>query len=371
MNTTSSPKYSLKELSKLLDCSFEGNENFEVNNIDSLETATASDVSFLSNSKYLNMLHKSKAGIICIHPDIERLKDKNYLISTNPSNIFKQITKLFITEKTLFSGFIGIHPTAIIHPSCQIGKNVRIGPYAVLDQNSVIENDVFIDSHSQISSGVVIEENARIGAHVSIGFKSKIGKQCVIHSHVVIREETLIGDKVIIQPGAVIGSCGFGYITDDKGHHTKIEQIGNAIIEKDVEIGALTAIDRGRFKSTIISENTKIDNLVQIAHNVQVGPSNLIVSQVGIAGSTKTGKNVVLGGQVGVVGHIEIGDYAGVSAQSGVSKSLPPKQAYRGTPAQPIAEYQKEQVYIRRIKSMGEKIAKLEEKINLLEKNLD
>ncbi|MFS8563724.1 MAG: UDP-3-O-(3-hydroxymyristoyl)glucosamine N-acyltransferase [Rhabdochlamydiaceae bacterium] len=258
---------------------------------------------------------------------------------------------LFLSLDTALSGFKGIHPTAVIHPSAKIGKNVHIGPYVVIDQESEVGDHTIIHAGSCLASLV------------------KVGSHCVIHSHVTIREQCILGNRVTLQPGAVIGSCGFGYTTDARGEHTKQQQLGIVVLEDDVEIGASTAIDRARFKETRICKGTKIDNLVQIGHNVRLGPFNLIVSQTGISGSVKTGRNVVMGGQTGTVGHIEIADGALFAARSGIKKSIKQAGKYGGNPAISLDAHHREQVYLKRVADYGKKIEALERKIQELEKN--
>jgi UDP-3-O-[3-hydroxymyristoyl] glucosamine N-acyltransferase len=185
----------------------------------------------------------------------------------------------------------------------------------------------------------------------------------------VIRERCRLGNRVILQSGAIIGSCGFGYITDKNGCHQKLEQVGIVILEDDVEIGANTTIDRARFKATVVRKGTKIDNLVQIAHNVEVGEHNIIAAQTGIAGSAQTGHHVMLGGQVGVLGHVELEPGTMVATRGGVSKSLKSGK-YRGSPAIPIVEFNRQEVHIRRLKEYVDRIKHLEEKVSELEKSM-
>ena len=244
----------------------------------------------------------------------------------------------------------GIHPTAVIHPSAKIGSDVLIGPYAVIDKETTVG------------------DRTQVGAGCFIGPYTHIGEDCLLHAHVTVREKCFIGNRVIIQPGAVIGSCGFGYTTDKQGKHAKLNQVGGVKIEDDVEIGANTAIDRSRFKMTVIGRGTKIDNLVQIGHGASIGPDNLIVAQVGIAGSVETGRHVVLAGQCGLSGHTKLGNGVIVTAQSGVSKSLPAGGKYGGSPTMPLAEHQRVEVhlrniekYVKQIKSHEARLAKLEE----------
>ncbi|HPE84710.1 MAG TPA: UDP-3-O-(3-hydroxymyristoyl)glucosamine N-acyltransferase, partial [Chlamydiales bacterium] len=183
---------------------------------------------------------------------------------------------------------------------------------------------------------------------------------CTIYPHVTIRERSQIGNRVTIQPGAVIGSCGYGYTMDAKGHHNKLEQIGNVIIEDDVEIGANTTIDRARFKSTRIGRGTKLDNLVQIGHNVSLGEDNLIISQSGIAGSAKTGRHVFMGGQGGIVGHVDITDNVQIATRGGVSKDIKTSGIYGGGPVMPMKEFNTMQVHIRKLSSYAKRLKELE-----------
>ena len=341
--------FSLSELSNYTGCSFEGDPDTKFFGYDELKTATQNDVSFLSNMKYKDAMLKSKAGLVCISKDIsERSKEQSYLICDSPSETFQKIINLFF-ERSLYSpGFDGIHESAAVHPSAIIEKGATVGPLVSIDQNATIG------------------KNSIIHPNVSIGAGVKIGENCCIYSNVSIREGSVIGDRVIIQPGAVIGSCGYGYHTTEKKNHIKLDQLGIVILEDDVEVGANTTIDRARFKSTVIRQGTKIDNLVQIGHNVEIGKHNLIVSQTGIAGSTKTGDHVIMGGQCGIVGHIEIASHTVLTTRSGVSKSIEKPGIYGGSPIVPLSDHNKQQVYLRNIEQLNKKIKELECKINNL-----
>lgn len=341
----SKKSYTIAELSSLFNASFSGNGSHPISGVNTLDDATLADASFLANPKYNEAMKKSNAGVICIATGVPVIEEKNYLISANPSLTFQSIAALLLPQSQ--SAFSGIHPTAVIHPSAKIAAGVTVGPFAVIDQN------------------VVIGANTFIGPHVCIGFEVNIGNDCYIHPHCTVREKCQLGNRVILQPGAVVGSCGFGYVTDAQGVHKKLEQLGVVVIEDDVEIGANTTIDRSRFKETIIRKGTKIDNLVQIAHNVEVGDGNLIAAQTGIAGSSKTGKYVMLGGQVGIVGHVELDDFVMVATRGGVSKSLK-KGKYRGSPAMPINEYHRQEVHVRKLEEYVERLKVLEKEIALL-----
>lgn len=342
--------YSLKQLSHLTNSTFSGDPDYKVSSVNSLDSASSTDVSFLSNMRYRDLLKNSQAGIVCIHPKDLIECDKNFLISDNPSKTFQIITDLLIAQSS--TGFVATHPSAVIHPSAQIDPTVVIGPNTTIDQQV------------KIGKGTIIYSNVSIGPDV------EIGEDCVLYPGVIIRERSRLKNRVILQPGCIIGSCGFGYITSADGKHQKIEQLGNVILEDDVEVGANTTIDRARFKHTLVRQGTKIDNLVQIGHNVCLGEHNIIVSQTGISGSAKTGKYVILGGQAGIIGHVEIPDHTHIASRGGVTKSIAKSGQYGGFPLQPYHEYNKHRIYIRNIEKYAKKIEELQNKISLLEEKL-
>lgn len=337
-------KFTLAELSARLGAQLVGDPAYSISGINTLEEATCSDASFLANLRYTEAMKKSEAGVICIDAKAALPPGKNFLVTDDPGRAFQSIAELFMSSGS--SGFTGIHPSAIIHPSAQIGPNVTIAPHAVIDRD------------------VKIGADTHIGPNVSIGYEVEIGSDCHIHPHCTIRERCRLGNRVILQPGAVIGSCGFGYTPDKQGQHIKLEQLGHVVLEDDVEIGANTTIDRARFKETRIRKGTKIDNLVQIAHNVEIGEHNIIAAQTGIAGSSKTGKYVMLGGQVGIVGHVELQDHVLIATRGGVSKSLKSGK-YRGSPALPISEYHRQEVHVRKLEEYVARLKELEKKVKM------
>ncbi len=343
----------LRSLSKLTDTKLIGDPEYLIIGVDDLAHASSSDASFLANPLYRPLLKTTLAGVICIDPSTPQIEGKNYLISDNPSEAFQQIVKLFSVSEKTTSGFQGIHPTAVVHPTAQVAPNVTIGPCCVVDAHCIIE------------------EGTILGPSVTLGAGVKVGSHCIFHAHVTIREGCQIGNRVIIQPGAVIGSCGFGYTPNKKGEHIKQEQLGIVVLEDDVEIGANTTIDRARFKATRISRGTKIDNLVQIGHNCEIGQHNIIVSLTGISGSVTTGRYVIMGGQTGVVGHLKIADGAMFAARSGIKKSITSSGKYGGDPVAPLMEHQREQVLLKNIKEHTDKIRALEEKLEKLTSDKD
>lgn len=336
--------YTLAQLAEKTHCQLRGNPAQRISYVCNLEDATEEAISFFANDRYHEALKNSRAGAIFIKEGSPLINDqKNFLLAQDPSAAFQIVVELFLGPPC-FTLFEGIHPTAIIHPTAKIEKNVTIGPYTV------------IDGH------VTIGEGSTLGSHCFIGPYSTLGAHCRIHPHVTIREKSLIGNYVEIQPGAVIGACGFGYLTDARGAHTKLNQLGQVVIKDKVDVGANTTIDRSRFEKTLIDEGSKIDNLVQVGHGASIGPHNLIVAQVGIAGSTRTGRHVILAGQVGVAGHLEIGDGVIVTAQSGVSKSLKNAGPYGGSPAMPMQEYNRWLVQLRHIGKLFESLKKFHNK---------
>ncbi|MEI8366675.1 MAG: UDP-3-O-(3-hydroxymyristoyl)glucosamine N-acyltransferase [Parachlamydiaceae bacterium] len=324
--------FTLEELAKLTNSRLIGDASHKIHNVADLESANAEDVSFLASTLYEKAMLASKAGAVFVSPNEILPAGRNFLVSENPSRAFQLTVETFLGEVKK-SGFTGIHPSAVIHPDSVIADGVTISPQAVIDQ------------------GVTIGEGTSIGVGCYIGPQVTIGRDCCIHPNVTIRERCQIGNRVTLQPGAIIGSCGFGYTTDAQGKHTKLNQVGIVILEDDVEIGANTTIDRSRFKSTIIGQGSKIDNLVQIGHGVIIGPHTIIVAQVGIAGSTKIGAHVVIAGHVAIAGHLSIADGVMIAGKSGVTKSITKAGKYGGTPAVPIQEYNRNTVYLRNIES--------------------
>lgn len=340
--------FTLQELAAYTHSKLVGLPSYKIDGVADLESATSSEVSFLANTRYEGAMRRSKAGVIFISTNYPPIEGRNFLLNENPSLAFQKTVEAFYGSSLGQSGFNGIHPTAVVHESSKIGKNVTIGPHAVIDQ------------------GVTIGDSTTISANCFIGAETSIGTDCLLHPHVTVRERCKIGNRVILQPGAVIGGCGYGYITNEKGQHIKLTQVGIVVIEDDVEIGSNTTVDRARFKATTVKRGTKIDNLVQIAHGVSVGENNLIVAQTGIAGSSSTGRNVVIGGQSAVAGHIKLGDQVMIAACSGVSKTLTRPGPYGGVPAVPLNEYNRNSVYLRNIETYIDEIKKLREELDAL-----
>ena len=331
----------LKEIATIIDGEIVGDENIIVTGICGIKEAKEGDLTFIANSRYLPLMTHTRASAIITSRDV-KAAPKAIIRTENPSLAFARMVSLLAPNEGKRPK--GIHPTAIIGDRVRIGKNVAIEPYVVLEDN------------------VEIKDNTILYAGAYVGHHAKIGKDCVIYPYVIIRERVVIGDRVVIHGGTVIGSDGFGFSTVQGVHH-RIPQIGTVIIEDDVEIGANVTIDRARFDKTLIKKGTKIDNLVQIAHNVVIGENSIIVAQTGISGSTNIGKNVTLAGQSGIIGHISIGDNVVVAAQAGVTKSIPSNTCVSGYPAKPHTLAKRINAFIQNLPGLFKKVKQLEEEI--------
>lgn len=344
----------LSKLAELTGSRLIGNANHTISGVADLSSATPSQASFLANPRYEKMVAESSAGVIFIAKGIEPEEGKNFLIADNPSYAFQQLIDYLYAQAAPKTGFSGIHPSAVIHETAQLGEGVTVGPHVTIDR------DVQVGAHTAI------------GPNCYIGPGVVVGEDTLFHANVVVREGCLIGNRVILQPGVVIGSCGYGFVTGKDYKHTKLAQVGIVRICDDVEVGANTTIDRARFEVTEVGEGTKIDNQVQIGHGVKIGPHNLIVAQVAMAGSSQTGRNVVLAGKSAVAGHLQVADGVQIAGASAVTKSLTkPGGKYRGHPAEPIDEYQRRHVHLRKIGQYVDEIRQLRERIEQLENSRD
>jgi UDP-3-O-[3-hydroxymyristoyl] glucosamine N-acyltransferase len=320
-----------------------GDPKLKITGAASLAEATSGEISFFANRKYVSLLRKTRASAVFVPADfLEPLAAAQVRVS-NPTKAFEQVVLKFAPERITFAP--GIHPSAIVGSSVRLGERVSIQPNAVIEDGSQIGDDTII------------------GAGSYIGHETTIGSACLIYPLVTIRERSRIGSRVIIHSGAVIGADGFGFEMVD-GQQQKIQQLGIVQIDDDVEIGANTTVDRARFGRTWIQQGVKIDNLVQIAHNVIIGKNSVIVAQTGISGSTRVGERVTMAGQVGIVGHVEIADGSIIAAQSGVSKNVP-GGVWFGYPAGPIDEVKQQIAWIRSLGKLFARVKELEKKLGL------
>ena len=335
--------FTLQQLATTSGGELVGDPSLQIMGAASLGDATPGEISFFANRKYVALLRKTRASAVFVPPDFTEPITLAQIRVANPTKAFEQVVVKFAPKPITFAP--GIHPTAVVDPSAQIGKCVSIQPHAVIE------------------SGARIGDDTIIGAGSYIGHETVIGPGCLIYPRVTIRERSRIGSRVIIHSGAVIGADGFGFEMVD-GRQEKIQQLGIVQIDDDVEIGANTTVDRARFGRTWIQEGVKIDNLVQIAHNVVVGRNSVIVAQTGISGSTRVGERVMMGGQVGIAGHLEIAEGTMIAGQSGVSKSLP-GGVWFGYPAVPIAEARQQIAWVHRLGKLLARVKAIEKKLGL------
>ncbi|SKB92908.1 UDP-3-O-[3-hydroxymyristoyl] glucosamine N-acyltransferase [Parapedobacter luteus] len=336
-------QFSAHQIATLVNGSLEGNPDVMVEQLAKIEEASTGSLSFLSNPKYEQYLYTTRASVIIINED---LKLDRPIASTliRVKNAYTAFSLLLELYNKMRLDKAGIEEPVFIHPSAKIGKNVYIGAFAYIDKD------------------VVIGDNAKIYPHVYIGDNVKIGHDTTLFAGVSVYFDCVIGSHVIIHSGTVIGSDGFGFAPQEDGTYNKISQIGNVVIEDKVEIGANTVIDRATMGSTIIREGVKLDNLIQIAHNVEIGKHTVIAAQSGISGSTKVGENTVIGGQVGIVGHINIANGSQIQAQSGVNRTIAEEgKKWSGSPAAPYNAQMRSQVVYSRLPELERRLEELEQ----------
>jgi UDP-3-O-[3-hydroxymyristoyl] glucosamine N-acyltransferase len=335
--------FTLQELAGMCSGELVGDPALQITGAASLSEATPGEISFFANRKYIGLLRKTRASAIFVPPDFSEPINAAQVRVSNPTKAFEQVVLKFAPKPVAFAP--GIHPSAVVDPSAELGKRVSIQPLAVIEAGARIGDDTII------------------GAGSYVGLETVIGSTCLIYPRVTIRERSRIGSHVIIHSGAVIGADGFGFEMVD-GRQQKIQQLGVVQIDDDVEIGANTTVDRARFGRTWIQEGVKIDNLVQIAHNVVVGKNSVIVAQTGISGSARVGERVTMAGQVGIAGHIEIADGTIIAAQSGVAKSLP-SGVWFGYPAVPFEQAKKQFAWVHRLGKLFARVKAIEKKLGL------
>ncbi|MCI0662350.1 MAG: UDP-3-O-(3-hydroxymyristoyl)glucosamine N-acyltransferase [Acidobacteria bacterium] len=336
----------LKEISAELNCDLVGDPEIEITGVSPIEMAQPGQLTFLSNKKYRRHLATTKASAIILQNADDLPVGKSAIISSDPYLAFGLVMNLLHPS---FAPERGVHPSAVISPSAQIGLNISVGPFSVIGDNVIIGDNVSILPHCVIYPDV------------------QIGDDALIHSHCVIREGCRIGARVILQNHVVIGSDGFGFAKRPDKSWLKISQAGIVIIEDDVEIGAGSAIDRATIGSTVIGKGTKIDNLVQIGHGSTVGQNTLLCAQVGLAGSTRVGNEVILSGQVGAAGHLEIGDGVIATAQTGIPSSVEAGKIISGYPAIENRDWLKSSAIFAQLPKLQKEIRELRERLSKLE----
>lgn len=342
--------FTLAELARQVGGEVQGDGTLRVEAVAGLEDAGPTQLSFLANKKYRKAFEASRAGAVVVEPEAEVPPGRTVLRVKNAYLAFAKISTLFHPPREAVpevSPLAAIHPTASVHPSAQVMPLACVGPDARVGARSIVFP----------------------GAHVGEG--ARVGEDCLVYHNVVIRERCVIGDRVILQPGCVVGSDGFGFALDMEGEgrgprHYKVPQAGIVVVEDDVEIGANTCVDRATLGATRIGRGTKIDNLVQIAHNVEVGPLCILAAQVAIAGSTRLGMGVVVWGQSGLVGHINIGDRVTINARSGVNHDLEPGARVAGVPATADVAWARNSAAFNRLTEMRRELRELRAEVERL-----
>ena len=338
--------FTLQELATMSGGELAGDPAQVITGAASLAEATPGEITFFANPKYMPHLRKTRATAVFVPQDFnDATITAAQLRVANPAKAFEQVVLKLAPEPIRFAP--GIHPTAVVAPDAKLGARVSVQPYAVIEP------------------GATIGDDSVIGASSYVGHETVIGTGCMIYPHVTIRERAIIGARVVIHSGVVIGADGFGFEVAE-GRHQKVPQIGIVQIDDDVEIGANTTIDRARFGRTWIKEGAKIDNLVQIAHNVVIGRHSVIAAQTGIAGSSRVGDYVMMGGKVGVTTHVEIGDRNMIAASTGVSKDLPADGgAWWGTVAVPLREAKQQLAWVHRLGQLFARVKQIEKKLGM------
>ena len=342
-------EFSAKQIAQMLEGRVEGNENAVVSKLCKIEEGEEGGLSFLANPKYNHYLYSTKASIVIINEDFE------------PE---EEIKTTVIRVKDAYSCFAKLLE---IYNQYRLNKS-GISSLAFIDKQAEIAEDVYVGEFAVISKEAKIGKGSKIYPHVYIGDDVKIGENVTLFAGVRIYHDTVIGNNCILHSGAVLGADGFGFAPLADGTFKKIAQIGNVVIEDDVEIGANATIDRATMGATKVMKGTKIDNLCQLGHNVVIGQSTAMAAQTGVAGSTKIGSNCFIGGQVGFAGHIKVGDRCSIGAQAGIISDVKDEARIIGSPAMDAKAYMKSYVYFRKLEQMKNKMDDLEKRLAALEK---
>jgi len=335
----------LADLAQELGGTLAGDPNLSITGVAGIREARPGDLTFLAHPRYETYLSETHASAVLIAEARPGARIAQ-VVHENPYLAFLKAVKIFRQERPRPEP--GVHPTAVVSPGAVVGARVSLGPHAVIDEGAVVGDDCVLMAGAYVGSG------ARLGADTWL------------FPHVVVREACVLGDRVTVHSGTVIGADGFGYVRDGDIYH-KVPQVGNVVIGDDVEIGANSCIDRATTGTTTIGSGSKIDNLVQIGHNVELGENVIVVAQVGISGSTRVRRGATLAGQAGIIGHIEIGEYAVVGSQAGVTKSVPAHTQVSGYPAQPHATARRIHALTMRLPLLVDRLARLEQRLAALE----
>ena len=344
-------EFSAKQIAEFIQGTIVGDENATVHTFAKIEEGIPGAISFLSNPKYTHYIYDTQSSIVLVNKDFEPEKEiKATLIKVD--NAYESLAKLLNLYEMSKPKKTGVDPLAYIAPTAKIGENVYIAPFACVGDNAEIGDNTSLHPHATVGSG------------------AKVGSNCILYPHATVYHDCRVGNNCILHAGSVVGADGFGFAPSPEGYE-KIPQIGIAILEDNVEIGANTCIDRSTMGATIIRKGVKLDNLIQIAHNVEVGSNTVMASQVGVAGSTKIGEWCMLGGQVGVAGHITIGNKVNMGAQSGVHGSIKDGEALIGTPPIGLKNYFKSSAVFKKLPDMYLELASLKKELDELKKQLN
>jgi UDP-3-O-[3-hydroxymyristoyl] glucosamine N-acyltransferase len=327
----------LRELASLLRCDLEGDGDVEIADVDSLEHAGLGAVTFAVNAKRAGALAESRASAVILPPGVPS-HGRPALRTPLPQLAFARALRAFHPDRRPVPG---IHPTAVVAPSARIDPSAYVGPYVVIEEDARIGARTEVRPFALVAAGVVVGEDCRIGSHVTV-------------------RAARLGNRVVLHDGVMVGSDGFGYTPDERGLAEKIPQVGAVEIGDDVEVGALSAIDRGTTGVTRISRGVKIDNLVMVAHNCEVGDFSIIAAQSGLSGSTRLGRGVMMGGQTGSPGHLTIGDGARVAARGAPHDDVPAGTTVGGAPAMPITVWRRAMIALERLPELLRRVRRLE-----------
>ncbi|MDR0364735.1 MAG: UDP-3-O-(3-hydroxymyristoyl)glucosamine N-acyltransferase [Bacteroidales bacterium] len=340
-------KFTAEQIAEAIGGKIEGDPEVIIDKLSKIEEGTPGSISFLGNPKYTHYIYTTKASVVIVPTAFMpgNPVSTTLLRVDDPYSAFSKILAFYQAQKPRRNG---ISQKASVSPDATIGENVYIGDFAVIEANVTIGDNAMIYPNSTVETG------------------ANIGQNTIIYSGVQIKEDSMVGNHCIIHSGVVIGADGFGFAPQSDKHYEKVAQIGNVIIEDYVEIGANTTIDKATMGSTIIRKGVKLDNLIQIGHNVVIGENTVIAAQTGVSGSTKIGKNCMIAGQVGIVGHITIGDNAVIAAQSGVGNSVPDNAIIFGSPAIDANKHKKVLIHMRNLDKHVKRIDILEEKLKNL-----
>jgi len=336
-------KFTATQIAGILEGEVDGNGEVEVSRLSKIEEGTAGSLTFLSNPKYTPYIYSTQASVTIVNKDFvpENALSTTLIRVENAYNAFSRLLEYYNQVKLNKSG---VEKPVFIADSAQLGDNHYLGAFCYIGAN------------------VVMGDNVKIYPNVYIGDNVTLGNDVVVFAGAKIYSETIIGNNCVIHSGVIIGADGFGFTPDETGKYRKVPQTGNVIIEDNVDVGAGTTIDRATLGSTLIKEGVKLDNQIQIAHNVEIGQNTVIAAQTGIAGSTKIGKNCMIGGQVGIVGHIIIGDNVRIQAQSGIGRNVKDNETLQGSPALNYGDYNKSYVHFKNL-------PKIIQRLNAIEKN--